>query len=238
MSRNRFELLLSNLHMANNETIEENNRLGKVFPLINILTHNYQKVFSPGEDIVVDETLYGIKIFKLRSIEGCTWSKKVYSGRDTSGRRQVGIAENVCIELANKLLNEVRSLFVDNFYTSYELVVKFLQFKTHVVGIERHNQKFMPRFVMSYPLKKGEMIAREDDNDIVVLKSRDVRDVRMLSTKHVPIMSSSSDSTHRDRPPKQKPLAILAYNKREIGIDRSDQLVSYATTIHKGIKWN
>lgn len=106
MSRNRFELLLANLHFANNETIEQNSRLGKVLPLVNILTDNYQKVFSPGQDIVVDETMvpwrgrlvfrqyiptkshkYGIKLFKLCSTEGYTWSSKIYSGRDISGKR-------------------------------------------------------------------------------------------------------------------------------------------------------
>ncbi|CAK9810760.1 PiggyBac transposable element-derived protein 4 [Anthophora quadrimaculata] len=169
MPRNRFELLLTNLHFANNETMEEGSRLGKV-----------------------------------------------YSGRDTSGKKQVGIAENVCIELADKLINEGRTLFVDNFYTSYELAAKFLQFKTHVIGTVRYNKKFMPRFVMSYPLKRGQMIAREDDNGIVVLKWRDVRDVRILSTKHAPVMASNSDSTHRGRPPKQKPLARATNKKIEI----------------------
>ena len=57
MSRNRFGLLLANLHFANNRTIEPSSRLGKVSPLINILIDNYQKIFSPGEDIVVDETM-------------------------------------------------------------------------------------------------------------------------------------------------------------------------------------
>lgn len=256
MSRNRFELLLANLHFANNEMMEEGSRLGKVLPLLNLLTDNYQKVFSPGEDIVVDETMvpwrgrlifrkyiptkshkYGIKVFKLCSTEGYTWSVKVYSGRDNSERQQVSIAENVCIELADKLLNEGRTLFVDNFYTSYELAVKLLQFKTHVIGTVRYNKKCMPRFVMSYPLKRGQMIAREDDNGIVVLKWRDVRDVRILSTKHAPVMASNSNSTHRGRSSKQKPLAVLAYNNGKTRINRSDQMVSYATTIRKSIKW-
>lgn len=57
MSRIQFELLLANLYFANNETIEQSSRLGKVLPLINILTDNYQKVFSPGQDIVVDEIM-------------------------------------------------------------------------------------------------------------------------------------------------------------------------------------
>lgn len=63
-----------------------------------------------------------------------TWFTKIYAGRDISRIRQVGITENVYTELTDKLLNEGRTLFVDNFYTSYELALKFLNFKTHVVG--------------------------------------------------------------------------------------------------------
>lgn len=62
--------------------------------------------------------------------------------------------------------------------------------------------KFIPNFVMSYSLKRGEMIARENNNGIVVLKWRDVRNIRVLSTKNAPIMTLNSDFTHRGRPPK------------------------------------
>ena len=34
-----------------------------------------------------------------------------------------------------------------------------------------------------------------------------------------------------------KPLAVVDYNEGKCGIDCSDQMVSYATTIRKGIKW-
>ena len=34
-----------------------------------------------------------------------------------------------------------------------------------------------------------------------------------------------------------KPLAVAEYNEGKCGIDYSDQMVSYATTIRKGIKW-
>ncbi|KAK9301918.1 hypothetical protein QLX08_005916 [Tetragonisca angustula] len=170
MSRNRFELILANLHFGNNEAIGQNNGLGKVLPLIRILIDNYQKIFSPGPDIVVDETMvawrgrlifrqyvptkshkYGIKLFKLRSTQGYTWFAKIYAGRDTNGIRQVGITEEVRTELVDKLLNEGRTLFIDNFYTNYDLAVKFLNFKIHVIGTVRPNKKFMPKFVMSCP---------------------------------------------------------------------------------------
>ncbi|XP_050480259.1 piggyBac transposable element-derived protein 4-like isoform X1 [Bombus huntii] len=181
-----------------------------------------------NEDIVIDETMvswrgrltfrqyiltkshkYGIKLFKLCSTEGYTWFAKVYSGRDITGSKQVGTAENVCIEFADKL-DACR----------WNCTVQ-----------QKNN------FIMSYQLKRGKMITREDKNGIVMLKRRDVRDVRILSTKHAPIMISSSNSSYRRRPPKQKPLVVIVYNNGKTSIDRSNQMVSYVTTIRKSIKW-
>ena len=91
---------------------------------------------------------------------------------------------------------------------------------------------------MSYRLKTSEMIARENKNGIVMLKWKDVQNVGILSTKHAPIMISSSNSTYCGRPPKKKPLAVIAYNNGKSGIDKSDQMVIHATTIRKRIKWH
>ncbi|XP_015185948.1 PREDICTED: piggyBac transposable element-derived protein 4-like [Polistes dominula] len=260
MSRKRFKLLLSNLHFSNNEAIQQNNRLGKVLLLLQILTDNYQQIFLPGPEIVVDETIvpwrgrllfrqyiptksykHGMKLFKLCSTEGYTWSIKIYAGRDICGINQTCsiIPENVCIELINKLLNEGRTLYIDNFYTSYELAIKLLNFKTYVVGTVRHNRNFMPKDVMFHQLQRGEIISREDDNGIVVLKWKNIRDVSILSSKHAPVMVPISDSSilSSRRPPKTKPLAVIAYDTVRSGIDRNHQMVSYATTIRKSIKW-
>ncbi|XP_043506135.1 piggyBac transposable element-derived protein 4-like isoform X2 [Polistes fuscatus] len=241
------------------EAIQPNNRLGKVLLLLQILTDNYQQIFLPGPEIVVDETLvpwrgrliyrqyipikshkYGIRLFKLCSAEGYTWSIKIYAGGDICGINQTCgiIPENVCIELINKLLNEGRTLFIDNFYVSYELAIRLLNFKTHVVGTVRHNKNFMPKDVTLHRLKRGEMISREDNNGIVVLKWRNLRDVCILSSKHAPVMVPIADSSILNSSrPKMKPLALIAYNNGKSDIDRSHQMVSYATTIRKSIKW-
>lgn len=71
---------------------------------------------------------------------------------------------------ALNLLKEGRTLFVDDFYTSYQLALKLLNSKTYVVKTVCYNKKLMSNFVMSYPLKRGEMIARENHNGTVVLK--------------------------------------------------------------------
>uniref|UniRef100_A0A182YSN7 DDE_Tnp_1_7 domain-containing protein n=1 Tax=Anopheles stephensi TaxID=30069 RepID=A0A182YSN7_ANOST len=95
----------------------------------------------------------------------------------------------------------------------------------------------MPSHVMSHSFKRGEMVAKEDKNGIVVLKRRDVRDVRILSTKHAPILVPGKQSTVSSRLSKLKPLAVLEYNIGKSGIDKSDQMTSYATNIRKSIKW-
>lgn len=102
---------------------------------------------------------------------------------------------------------------------------------------------------MNTALKKGELVAQEYANGIVVLKWKDKGDVRMLSTKHAPVMISHSNqeddpnmpSTSRTKRRKSivkaKPLAIIEYNKGKAGIDLSDQMVSYGSTLRKGLKW-
>ena len=78
------------------------------------------------------------------------------------------------------------------------------------------------------------MVSKEDDNGIVVLSTS-------LSTKHAPIMipSTRKDRSIRAIFPSQqtsatlKPLAVVKYNEGKCGIDYSDQMVFYATTIRK-----
>uniref|UniRef100_A0A182YSQ5 DDE_Tnp_1_7 domain-containing protein n=1 Tax=Anopheles stephensi TaxID=30069 RepID=A0A182YSQ5_ANOST len=114
MSRNSFELLLSNIHFVNNNTITPQDRVGKIFQFCNQLQDNFQKVYTPGDDIVIDESLipwrgrlifrqyitnkahkYSIKLFKLCANDGYTWAMKIYSGKSADGIRETGLAQNV-----------------------------------------------------------------------------------------------------------------------------------------------
>ena len=138
MSRNRFEILLRLLHFSNNENAIPGDRLAKIKPLLDLLEAKYKKVFVPGENYVIDETLvpwrgrlvfrqyipnkahkYGIKLFKLCTSEGYTWASKIYSGKSEIYDKKNGLAAKVCEDLSQGLLNEGRTLYVDNFYTSY-----------------------------------------------------------------------------------------------------------------------
>ena len=58
---------------------------------------------------------------------------KVYSGKLRTEERELGIAKNAFLELLQGLLDQGRILYVDNFYTSYELALYLLAKQTHVV---------------------------------------------------------------------------------------------------------
>lgn len=275
MSRNRFELLLRCLHFADN-SLNSESRLAKIEPLITHLQESFHNVLLPGEDVVIDETLvpwrgrlvfrqyipnkahkYGIKLFKLCSNAGYTYSFQVYTGMSQTGEREKNLAQNVCLKLMEGLLNKGRTLYVDNFYTTHSLATELLTNKTHVVGTVRRHRKVFPKDVMNAKLKKGQMVSKQDSNGIVILKWKDKRDVYLMSTKHEPSFAAVEETTMDDpndtavedleepgpstrgkkKKKIQKPIGIIAYNKGKAGIDLSDQLSSYATTLRKGVKW-
>ncbi|XP_017475443.1 PREDICTED: piggyBac transposable element-derived protein 2-like [Rhagoletis zephyria] len=246
MSRNRFQLLLSFMHFSYNNSILPGDRLGKIQPLMDMLQMRYQRLNVQGENIVIDETLipwrgrlsfrkyiankanpYGIKHFKLCSTEGYLVSKNTFW---QVINWEFGLAKNICEDISAKLKGEGRTLYVDNFYTSYELARSMINQKTHVVSILLVIKKYFRKELMGAPIKKGEVVAREKSNGIVVLKWKDKRDIRMLSTKHAPVMVSTLNeqinpdepSTNRrsrsTRRATEKPLAVFEYNKGKSGI--------------------
>ena len=56
MTRNRFQMLLTNWHFANSEDAN-GDRAHKVSPLLQLLVTKFGEKKTPGEDIVIDETM-------------------------------------------------------------------------------------------------------------------------------------------------------------------------------------
>lgn len=203
MPRNRFELLLRFWHFADNDNAEPGNRLHKIEKFFNMFIKNFQSAFTPNESICIDETMipfrgrlsfrqyipskrhrYGIKLYKLCTEKGYTWNASIYIGKDKNPDTNVLASETVVLKLIQELLDEGRTLYIDNFYSSIPLSYKLLERKTHSVGTWRSNRQFFPRDVKDAKLCKGQIIAKESPEGVTVLKWCDKRDVRMISTCH------------------------------------------------------
>lgn len=175
MPRNRFELILSHFHLSDNETADTDNRLHKLGNLISYLNDCFTKLYIPGEDVCIDETMvpwrgrllfrqyipskrhkYGIKLYKLCLPHGYTHRLKVYAGKENEPVPCNSTAsEKVVMELCKPILRTQRTLYTDNFYTSVRLADKLLAKKTHLVGTLRSNRKMNPSDVVSAELEIG-----------------------------------------------------------------------------------
>lgn len=251
MSRNRFEILLQMLHFSVNDEANKGDRLHRVRRLIDMLNNNYRNHYIPSEDLCIDESLipfrgriifrqynkqkrhkYGIKEFKLCTMPGYTYKVYVYEGKkgDTTAKTT---PTNVVMDLCSELLNKGHTLYTDNWYTSVDLAKKLLHNETHLVGTLRKNRKNIPKDVVLKKLKKGEYIAKENEDGITIMKWKDKRDVLVLSTKH----STKLCNIKKRGKVLKKPAIIIDYNKGKGAVDLSDQMTSYCSPLRKTVKW-
>lgn len=255
MARNRFELLLRCWHFEDTIFIGSNHadRLIKIRRLVELLTKGFQNSKTPGEYVTVDESMvafrgrilfmqyipgkrhkYGMKLFKLCDDDGYTHDLIIYEGKKAV--RQDNMATNVVMKLCQPYLGVGRSVVTDNFYTSIDLAEKLLENNTHLIGTLRKNRKGLPKEVIEEKLKRGEMVALQNNNGVLVLKWKDKHDVLALSTKH---SNGFVTVTSKRNPNKRvmKPIAITEYNKHKCSIDLSDQLASYSSPARRSIRW-
>lgn len=153
--------------------------------------------------------------------------------RTRQARGTVVITKCSAFVFKKSALNEGRTIYTDNYYTSVSLAHVLLEKKTHLVGTLRSNRKQNPREVTQKKLKKGETVSLESTSGTVIRKWMDKREVLTLSTKHTPEMLKVR---HGDKEV-EKPTAIVEYNKHKAYIDLSDQMKAYNMCLRRGVKW-
>ncbi|XP_076641679.1 piggyBac transposable element-derived protein 4 [Halictus rubicundus] len=250
MSRNRFELLLRMLHFADNRNSNGFNRLFKIQPVIDTLEINFKKYYYPTEEICIDESLipfsgciiirqylkqkchkYGTKIFKLHNGSGYTYALRVYTGKTLE--KENTTPTKIVMSLCRDLFDKGHTLYTDNWYTSLELAEKLINKNIDLVGTLRSNRRGNPQQVISKKLKRGEIIAKENEQGITILKWKDKCDILVLSTKHSSEMVNvKSRSEH-----KLRPQIIVDYNRGKAAVDLSNQMNAYNNPLRRSMKW-
>lgn len=152
MGRCRKLIIMRNLHFSDN-TAEPNkpDRIFKIKPLINYFNDKRNHIYFPYRELSLDESMvlwrgrvifrqfvqnkrhkYRIKLYMLTEPNDTILKFAVYAGAfdDIGGK---GHAINVVLHLMEEKLNIGHSLFMDNFYNSYDLIQKLLKEKKRLV---------------------------------------------------------------------------------------------------------
>ncbi|KOB70685.1 putative piggybac transposable element-derived [Operophtera brumata] len=138
-----------------------------------------------------------------------------------------------------RLENKCRVVIADNFYSSIELAEELLSLKTRYCGTLRSNRRGLPEEIVSLKLKKGEIKGAMNKNGVKVIKWVDKRQLLMLSTlkEDEDVLVNTGKKNKKTNEDVKKPTCVLTYNNNKKGVDFSDQMSSYYSTLKKGLKW-
>lgn len=255
MTRDRFLLLLRCIHFCNNETVNKSDRLYKIRNLVDKINENFKNVLTPGRILVIDESMvpfqgrlvfkqyipnkthpYGIKLYKICTVDGYTNNVIIYTGKN---ERNINVShsEQIVYDLLKNIdLQDGHYLYADNFYSSLPLAKSLFEKNIIYFGTLRSNRKLVPKN-LPQKMKKGEIYGTQN-GCIKIIKWMDKRPVLMLSTDP----SHTTDLVPSGKRTRQgdfilKPKVVIDYNKAKKGVDYSDQMTSYHSVLRRSLKW-
>ena len=271
MTRNRFFLLSRFLHFADNNALDprdpNRDRLFKIREISEMFKRNWKMVYTPGQNLCVDESLvlfkgrlafkqyiktkrsrFGIKFYTICTDTGISLDTLIYCGQLDQELQDVGgylITERIPISLASDYFMEGRVLYIDNFYTTPRLCKYLLEHGMYTVGTVRTNRKFFPKELARADIPRGTPLFYVcEEQEVLAVKYRSHLDKSNGQPKVVHVLTTKH--TNAVGPTKKKdkagdvvkkPKCIIDYNHHMGGVDLVDQQLHHLNIIRKSYKW-
>ena len=212
------------------------------------LLQKFKTLYTPEEEICIDKAMCpwrGRSSFRVYMRDkSVKWGQKMYElGESSSGYvvnmevmcHSPGVNNtpfDVCMRLLEPLRNLGHTLYVDNYYCNPHLAETLSAECTQVVGTVRSKRVGFPKDLVQQHMARGDVDYR-CKNQMLFLRWKDKQDVYMLTTKHLPKMTTVQSQTER----KDKPLCVVDYISNMADVDKSDQMISYLPLHRKTVKW-
>ena len=172
MSRNRFDKIKSVFHVADNSFLEQDSRMAEVKPLYDLLNTKIVQFGIVHESLSVDESMvplgrhsckqfmrakpirFTFKLQVLASSAGMPYHLHIYEGKpiekteDTFGPWVVKKALAVCSN------PQVYSVFFDNFFSSYKLLMQLGEIGFRAAGTMQNDKIQNCSLVLINDMKK------------------------------------------------------------------------------------
>jgi len=262
MTRNRFEELMENIHVADNDNLAPNDRMAKVRPLFTALNSKFITHFPRQQDLSVDESMvpyygrhsakqyirgkpirFGYKVWSINTSLGYCVQLDPYQGAGTTVP-ELGLGGSVVVKLCSVLPTDNYVVYFDNFFTSLRLLQHLSTSGIKATGTVRVNRiEDCPVMAVDKVKKmaRGTSDHRLDSNsNILVVRWHDNSVVTLASNCHgvEPVGSaqrwSSAEKCRVDIP---QPFVVSQYNKYMGGVDRMDQNIATYRISIRSRKW-
>ncbi|XP_054708299.1 piggyBac transposable element-derived protein 3-like [Uloborus diversus] len=164
MSRSQYKTMKQNLHLADNTAIDNNDKLYKVRPYLNLLNKKFQQFGVFSHNLSIDEQMipyrgkhsakmflkgkpirFGYESWTLASSDGYVFNFDIYTGKSTTANsseyEKFGLGGSVVMNLLKVIETPINhDIYFDNFFTSFPLLchLKYLGF--NATGTMRKNR--------------------------------------------------------------------------------------------------
>ncbi|KAG5900222.1 hypothetical protein JTB14_008104 [Gonioctena quinquepunctata] len=262
MSRNRFQSILSNLHLNDNSIIPNNNtdKLYKVRPLINSLNSTFMN-YVGEQEMCVDESIIkfkgrssikqynpkkpikrGYKFWILSDMTGFVKKIEIYQGKDEEINHKFSkytLGARVVLQMTEQDWHKNKIIYFDNYFNSIDLLERLKLEGTLACGTIRRDRKGLPNgMATDKSLKRGDFDHRTSNTGITFYKWKDNRIVTLASNFHgtetVKIKRKLKDGTITYV---NGPEVVEDYNKFMGGVDYHDQLRQCYSIDRRSKKW-
>lgn len=261
MSRDRFWLLMSFFHLADNTKLiarglPGHDPLFKLGSIYKRIIWRFHDTYTPNQQLSIDEGMvpwrghlsfrvynpdkpkkYGIKAYMLcDATNGYCTKFQLYTGKRAIAPSEFGATYDIVMDLMRGYFNQGYILFMDNYYSSPKLYIDLLFCGCRATGTLRANRKGVPRALKDKAVAKGDMSTMINDK-LIITKFHDRKIVYLISTIDRAEKIPTGKVNPQNGEPVQKPSIVVNYDKYMGGVDRSDQMVSYATFNARTLKW-
>ena len=243
ITKNKFLLWLRYFHLP----VTGTKTLNKVSSVMDYLVDKWNLVYSPGQDLALDEGTipfkgrtklkmydpkkpekWGLKMWMLCEADsGYCLNIKICEGKN-SGCTPFRVVNF----LLNNYQNKNHIIYFDSYFASPSLVLLMKTKGFGVVATCKNNRKNLPSTI-SKNTEKGEVQVFCYDNDLLNIYWHDKKRVTILATVGSNLMISNNSNYNA----RIIPLAVSQYNRFTHGCDKSNQMCSYYSFIHKTVKY-
>lgn len=266
ISRDRFEFIMSHLHMVDNNNLDQSDKFAKLRPLFNTLNRSFLKFAPLEKSHSVDEAMvpyygrhgckqfihgkpirYGFKLWM-----GCTrlgyvnWFQP-YQGASTHPNlkyKDLGVGAEVILSYADVLKSKWREskfhLYFDNFFSSIPLFSKLGEKQLQGTGTIRTNR--IPNNPFSKQKhQRGHYTYKTCANPNIIVVQWNDNSLVTIGSNAVGIDPVHKVTRYSQKEKKRiqvdQPHLIKLYNENMGGVDRLDENLSLYRTSIRGKKW-
>ncbi|XP_029475784.1 piggyBac transposable element-derived protein 3-like [Rhinatrema bivittatum] len=263
MTGNRFMDIKKYIHLADNDKINQNDKLYKVCAFIDALNGRLQQFVVFSEHLSIDEEMipyyghhsakifirgklirFGYKLWVLASSNGYPFNVDVYCGKtncEQDGQNQsFGLGHRVVTSLLSYIENPLcHEVFFDNFFTSYDLLLALQKQNIKATGTVCENRLKQCSLIETSQMKKKER-GCFDNGHVLAVKWHDNQCVIVASNYNniEPLGKARRWSNARKCPVDlPQPVVIGLYNTHMGGVDILDRFMANYRPMFHSKKW-